>query len=189
MAKEIKYWVVRSSGIHNRGMFALEDIPKATRIIEYVGEKITKKESEKRCLEWEKKARKRGAGLVYIFDLDKHFDLDGNVPGNPAKYINHSCEENCEAIDEDGRIYIYSKRKIKKGDELSFDYGYELEHFMDHPCLCGSEKCVGYIVEKSKRTKLKKMLKGKKKAAATPKKEAASKTVSKKKKKKKKTKA
>lgn len=155
-------WELKQSGIHNKGMFAAQDIPKGTRIIEYVGEKITKKESLKRCLEWEEKARKKGAGLVYIFDLDKKYDLDGNIDENPAKYINHSCEENCEAVDEEGRIWIYSVKKISKGDELFFDYGYNLEHFMDHPCLCGSDNCVGYIVAKEYRKKLKKILKGKK---------------------------
>lgn len=163
MAK--KLWKLRKSKIHGNGMFAREDIPAETRIIEYVGEKISKKESLKRCLEWDEKARKSGEGLVYIFDLNKRYDLDGNVPGNPAKYINHSCDENCEAINEDNRIFIYSKKDIKKGDELYFDYGYALEHFLDHPCRCGSPKCVGYIVAKTSRKKLKTILKKQKEKA------------------------
>ena len=162
MAKSSKpYWEVRSSDIHNNGMFAQRDIPEDTAIIEYIGERISKKESNKRCLEWEEKARKKGDGLVYIFDLNKKWDLDGNVEDNPAKFINHSCDGNCEAVNDDNRIWIYSKRFIKKGQELSFDYGYDLEHFMDHPCLCGSEKCCGYIVAKEHRRKLKKLLKSK----------------------------
>lgn len=156
MAKDL--WKLKKSKIHGNGMFAREAIPAGTRIIEYIGEKITKKESLKRCLAWEEAARKSGAGLVYIFDLNKRYDLDGNVPNNPAKYINHSCDENCEAINERGRIFIYSTRDIEKGDELYFDYGYALEHFIDHPCRCGSKKCVGYIVSKSSRKQLKAIL-------------------------------
>lgn len=182
MAKSKKLWVVKSSGIHNKGMFAAHDIPAETRIIEYLGERISKEESEKRCLEWEEKARKKGAGLVYIFDLDEKTDLDGNIPDNPAKYINHSCDENCEAIDEDGRIFIYSMRDIEKGEELFFDYGYALDSFMDHPCRCGTDDCVGYIVSKDKRKKLKRILKDieKKKAEKAAKKKKAKKKKSKK---------
>lgn len=154
-------WKLRKSKIHGNGLFATADIPKGTQIIEYVGEKIRKKESLRRCLEWEEKARKSGEGLVYIFDLNKQWDLDGNNDHNPAKYINHSCDENCEAINEEGRIFIYSKKPIAKGEELYFDYGYSLEHFLDHPCRCGAEKCVGYIVAKSSRKKLKTILKKK----------------------------
>jgi len=164
MVKKGKLWELRGSSIHQLGMFARKDIPAGKKIIEYIGERIDKDESTRRCLEWEEKARKKGAGLVYVFDLNEEYDLDGNVDDNPAKYINHSCEENCEAINEEDRIFIYSKTDIAKGDELSFDYGYDLEHFLDHPCLCGSEKCVGYIVAKDSRRKLKQLLKKKKNA-------------------------
>lgn len=156
-----KLWELRGSSIHRQGMFARKKIAAGERIIEYFGEKITKKESEKRCLEWDEKARKSGEGLVYVFDLNKKYDLDGNIDDNPAKYINHSCDENCEAINEDDRIFIFAKRDIAKDEELSFDYGYGLEHFLDHPCLCGSEQCVGYIVARTSRAKLKKILKKK----------------------------
>ncbi|MGF1484429.1 MAG: SET domain-containing protein [Opitutales bacterium] len=150
---------LRESGIHNRGLFATADIPKGTRVIEYIGEKITKKESERRALEWEEQARESGEGLVYIFDLNKRYDLDGNVPDNIARFINHSCEENCEAINQRGKIYIYSRRDIAEGEELTFDYGYDLATFMEHPCKCGTERCIGYIVRRDLRGKLKRILK------------------------------
>jgi len=159
-------WELRPSSIHQQGMFARSDIKEGERIIEYIGEHISKDESTRRSLEWEKTARQKGAGLVYVFDLNETFDLDGNVENNPAKYINHSCDENCEAINEEDRIFIYAKRDIAKGEELSFDYGYELEHFVDHPCRCGSKNCVGYIVTRESRRKLKQLLK--KKKADTP---------------------
>ncbi|MEM9227153.1 MAG: SET domain-containing protein-lysine N-methyltransferase [Verrucomicrobiota bacterium] len=158
------YWELRNSSIHNQGMFAARTIPAGERVIQYVGEKISKKESTRRALEWEAQARKQGDGLVYIFDLNKRYDLDGNVPNNPAKYINHTCVPNCEAVNYDGEIWIVSLRKIKQGEELGFDYGYDLQHFLDHPCLCGSRNCVGYIVARDYWPKLKKLLKKKKQA-------------------------
>jgi len=157
-------WELRKSSIHNQGMFAAADIEAGTRIIQYVGEKITKKESTRRALEWEAAARKKGEGLVYIFDLNKRYDLDGNKPNNPAKFVNHSCDPNCEAVNYDGEIWIVALRDIKAGEELGFDYGYDIQHFMDHPCRCGSANCIGYIVAREFWPKLRKLLKNKKKA-------------------------
>ena len=152
---------LRNSGIHNNGLFAARDIRKGEYIIEYVGEKITKAESERRALEWDKHARTRGHGLVYIFELNKRYDIDGNVDDNPAKFINHSCEPNCEAINTRGRIWIVATRDIPQGEELGYDYGYDLEHFLDHHCLCGKNACVGYIVRADLRKRVKQLLKGK----------------------------
>ncbi len=161
---EPQLWELRESSIHNSGMFAAADIETGDRIIQYIGEKIPKKESTRRAIEWEEKARKKGEGLVYIFDLNKRYDLDGNVPNNPAKYVNHSCDPNCEAVNYDGEIWIVAMRDIKEGEELGFDYGYDIQHFMDHPCRCGSKNCVGYIVAQEFWPKLKKLLKKKKQA-------------------------
>ncbi|MCB1122531.1 MAG: SET domain-containing protein-lysine N-methyltransferase [Verrucomicrobiae bacterium] len=156
---ENKWVYVKDSGIHGRGVFAKRKIPKDTRIMEYIGERISKKESTRRGTEqMEKAAKDKSVGAVYIFDLNKKWDIDGNVPGNIARFANHSCEENCEAYNEEDRIFYYASRTIKKNEEILIDYGYALEHFMDHPCCCGAEKCVGYIVSKDDRKKLKKML-------------------------------
>ena len=154
---------VRESDIHGRGLYATTDIEEGTEIIQYVGEKITKKESTKRALEWEEEARKTGDGLVYIFELDDKYDIDGRLGDNPARYMNHSCDGNCEALNTGGEIWIVAIQDIKKGDELVYDYGYDMEHFMDHPCLCGSDNCIGYIVREDQRKKVKKLLKSKKK--------------------------
>lgn len=156
-------WELRGSAIHGHGLFATAAISEGTRIIEYIGEKITKAESTRRALAWEEAARKNGAGLVYIFDLNKRHDLDGNDPANTARYINHSCAPNCEAVNFRGRIWIVAIRDISPGEELSFDYGYDLEHFLDHPCKCGAKKCIGYIVRKDQHKNLKKILRGRKK--------------------------
>ncbi len=128
--------VYRSSGIHGFGGFARADIPSGTRIVEYVGEKITKAESLIRC----------EADNEYIFAFDDDYDLDGNVDWNPARFINHSCAPNCEAQREEDRIWICATRDVRAGDELTFNYGYDLEDYKEHPCRCGAENCVGYIV-------------------------------------------
>lgn len=130
-------WVqFRASTIHGMGCFATTRIAEGTRLIEYVGEKITKKESLRRC----------EADNHFIFDLDEKFDLDGNVDWNPAKFINHSCAPNCEAEQDDGRIWIFARRDIVIGEEISFNYGYGLENYEEHPCRCGANDCLGYIV-------------------------------------------
>lgn len=154
---------VASSPIHRRGLFATADIAAGTDIIQYVGEKIPKEESNRRALEWEEKARKTGSGLVYIFELDDEWDLDGRRGHNPARYMNHSCDGNCEAINYEGEIWIVARAEIQDGEELTYDYGYDMEHFLDHPCECGSDNCVGYIVREDQRKKVKKLLRGKKK--------------------------
>ncbi len=154
---------VRVSDIHGRGLYATKDIEEGTDIIQYVGEKITKKESTRRALEWEEKARETGDGLVYIFELDDKYDIDGRLGDNPARYMNNSCDGNCEAVNCEGEIWITAIKDIKKGDELVYDYGYDMEHFMDHPCRCGSDNCIGYIVREDQRKKVKKLLNSKKK--------------------------
>jgi hypothetical protein len=126
----------RRSAIHGTGGYARKDLTAGTRIIEYVGEKITKSEALVRC----------EANNEYIFTLDDEFDLDGNVPWNPARFINHSCAPNCEAEVEAGRIMIVALRDIPAGEELTFNYGYDLEDYREHPCRCGAEECLGFIV-------------------------------------------
>jgi SET domain-containing protein len=127
---------VKSSTIHGTGAFARQDITPGTRVIEYIGEKITKAESLCRC---EKNNQ-------YIFTLDDEFDLDGNVPWNPARFINHSCAPNCEAELDEGHVWIVALRDIKAGEELTYNYNYDLEDYRDHPCYCSVPGCVGYIV-------------------------------------------
>ena len=142
-----EYVVVRNSKIHNKGVFAKKDIPKGTRVIEYVGEKITKAEAQKRAEKQLEKSKNHTAdGGVYIFELNKKYDIDGKVSWNPAQFINHSCNPNAEAEIERGHIWIIAIKDIKKGDEISYNYGYDFDEYKDHPCKCGSKNCVGYIV-------------------------------------------
>ncbi|MEP6662137.1 MAG: SET domain-containing protein-lysine N-methyltransferase [Verrucomicrobiota bacterium] len=127
---------VRSSAIHGTGCFALRKIRKGKPVIEYVGEKISKAESLKRCEEQN----------VYIFALDDEFDLDGSVDWNPAKFINHSCAPNCEAEFFGDQIWIMALCDIKAGEEISFNYSYDLQDYREHPCRCRAAECVGYMV-------------------------------------------
>lgn len=160
-----KLTLIMESSIHNKGVYAREDIKKGTKIIEYIGDKLTKEESEKRADEQLAKAEKdpNHEGLVYIFELNDEFDIDGNVPENDAKYINHSCNPNCE-IENDGKhIWIVAKRDIAKGEELFYNYGYDTEDFEDHPCRCGAENCIGYIVAEEHWDEIRKKLGEKKK--------------------------
>lgn len=157
------YIIVKQSSIHNKGVFAKKFIPKDTRIIEYVGERITKKESDRRAilpLERAKNSAKYGA--VYLFELNKRYDIDGYVSYNTARFINHSCSPNAETDIIRGHIWIIALRDINKGEEISYNYGYDLEDYVDHPCKCGSDNCIGYILHqeywpKFKRIQAKKM--------------------------------
>lgn len=118
------------------GGFANANIVSGTLVLEYVGQRIDKAESNRRCEEDNR----------FIFMLDEEWDLDGDVPENPARFLNHSCSPNCEAQEVAGQIWIVALRDIRLGEELTFNYGYDLEVYRDHPCACGSPQCVGYIV-------------------------------------------
>ena len=124
------------SVIHGTGGFAKMDIAAGTRVIEYIGEKIAKAESLRRC----------ESANEYIFSFGDKADLDGNVPWNPARFLNHSCDPNCEAEPDDGRLWIVARRGIRAGEEITFNYGYDLEDYRKHPCHCGASDCAGYIV-------------------------------------------
>jgi len=133
---ETELVVFRSSFIHGIGGFARVDISAGTRVIEYVGEKITKQESLARC----------ERNNEYIFSLGEEQDLDGHVNWNPARFLNHSCDPNCEAQLIEGRIWVMAIRAVRAGEELTFNYGYDLEDYREHPCACGAPGCVGFMV-------------------------------------------
>lgn len=142
------FYIVRNSKIHGKGVFARKDIPKGTKIIEYLGNIVSSKEGEKIAEEQYNKSKKTGSGAVYIFELNKKQDIDGNVSWNPARFINHSCDPNCKYKIIDNHIWIISIKNIKKGEELNYNYGYDLNDYKEHPCLCGSSSCKGYIIGK-----------------------------------------
>src|SRR3989338_5018031 len=116
-----EYIEVRTSLIHGSGIYAKKDIPKETRIIEYIGEKISRLKSEL----FDENPEKG----IYLFELNKKYDLDGNVEYNTARFINHSCNPNCYVEIKKEEIWILSINEIKKGEELTYDYGFPLFNF------------------------------------------------------------
>jgi SET domain-containing protein len=128
---------VGKSQIHGTGVFAAQSIKKGMRILEYIGEKIAPAEATRRIAQ----------GNSYIFSLDAHHDIDGKTLKNTARYINHSCDPNCESDIMDGHIWILALRDIQAGEELSYDYGYGLEGYEQRPCRCGARNCCGYILD------------------------------------------
>lgn len=153
---------VRRSAIHGDGVFALEEIPAGTCVAEYRGEVISRDELERRS---EESSREIGQGErlpIYFFEVEDDCFIDATdcVEDNPARYINHACDENCEAIwnARERRMEIIALRDIAAGEELSFDYGFGLAGFFEHPCRCRSKNCCGYIVAKYLRPALMKKL-------------------------------
>ena len=153
--------VIKRSKIHTEGLFAKKDIPKGTKIIEYVGEKITVAEALDRNEEHNERAKTdKKAGAVYIFNLNSRYCIDGSFSWNTANLVNHSCDPNCIYKITRGHIWIIAKREIKKGEEVTMNYGFALvKSFKEHPCKCGAKNCVGYIVDKKYWPKLKRWLK------------------------------
>lgn len=141
-----EWYVVRNSQIHGRGLYARKAIPKDTWIVEYVGERVDKDESDRRANALLDEAKENDGARVYMFILNDEWDIDGNVSWNTARLMNHSCEPNVEAQTWDEQeIWFVALRDIKKGEELTFNYGFDLECWEDHPCRCGTASCVGYI--------------------------------------------
>lgn len=141
-----QYVKIKNSKIHGSGGFAKKNIKKGTKIIEYIGNVLTKADAEK-------VSDKDG---IYLFILNNKYDIDGNVSWNPAKNINHSCNPNCKTDVIKNKIWIIAKKDIKKGEELSYDYGFSLDTYKDYPCKCGAKNCIGYIVDREHWKKIKK---------------------------------
>jgi uncharacterized protein len=143
---------LRTSAIQGRGAFAARPIRKGTRIIEYTGERIDQEEANRR---YDDAAMKRHH--TFLFNIDDDLCVDGAAGGNDSRFFNHSCEPNVEAfIEEDAkgeeRIYLYAKRAVAAGEELTYDYAYErtedLEPFAFtlYICKCGKPACRGTIL-------------------------------------------
>ena len=137
----MKLYKIKNSKIDNKGLYASQSIKNRTKIVEYKGKIITKKQVEDN-------PKFDNGKAIYLFDLNKKYDLDGDFKFNIARLINHSCDPNCEVDIINGKIWISSIRKINKGEELTYDYGYEFDKddFRDHECRCGKKNCIGYII-------------------------------------------
>ena len=146
------------SGVHGYGLFARDFIPQGARIIEYVGERITKAEAERREAKRLARLEAGDDGCVYIFVLNKRHDIDGNLSWNLARRINHSCQPNCEAQNVRGHIWIVALRDIAPDEELNFDYGFSFSEWRKHPCGCGTKECAGYIINSAQRWRVRRAL-------------------------------
>lgn len=176
MAKTIveKLYTVSGSEIHGRGLYAANFIPRDTWIIQYLGEKVDKKESDRRANELLDTTRGTGGARVYVFILNAKWDIDGGVDWNDARLMNHSCDPNVEAqIWQKKEIWFVALRDIAPGEELLFNYGFDLEHWEEHPCRCGAERCVGYIADEDLWPELKQKISAGKTSAAPKKKTRA----------------
>ncbi|HET9390217.1 MAG TPA: SET domain-containing protein-lysine N-methyltransferase [Steroidobacteraceae bacterium] len=143
---------VRSSSVHGLGAFAVRRIEKGTRIIEYVGERVSHEEADRRY-----EYKDANDSHTFLFIVDEATVIDAGVHGNEARFLNHSCEPNCESVIEGGRVFIEALVPIASGTELTYDYQIQRED--DDPddvdevfaCRCGFPACRGTMLWPPKR--------------------------------------
>jgi SET domain-containing protein len=142
---------IAPSPIQGTGAFATERIPAGTRLIEYTGERLTPEQADARYPDDEVERHH-----TYLFAIDDDVVVDAAVDGNEARFINHSCDPNCDAVIDDKRIWIETIRDVEPGEELAYDYAYVLDERHTpaakkrFPCYCGSVKCRGTILAKKR---------------------------------------
>jgi uncharacterized protein len=142
---------IRASPIQGLGAFATEAIPAGSRLIEYIGERLTPEAADAR---YPDPAGERHH--TYLFAIDEDIVIDAAVGGNDARFINHSCDPNCDAVVEDGHIWIETIRDVSVGEELAYDYAFVLDERHSpaakrrYPCHCGSARCRGTILAKKR---------------------------------------
>jgi SET domain-containing protein len=142
---------IRSSPIHGLGAFATRRIPGGTRLIEYAGERLTPVAADERYPDFP------GAPThTFLFAIDDDVVIDAGVNGNDARWINHSCDPNCDAVIDDGRIWIETIRDVMPGEELAYDYGLILEQRhtpaakRQYACLCATKACRGTMLARKR---------------------------------------
>jgi uncharacterized protein len=143
---------VRDSRVHGKGAFALAPIAKGTRLIEYVGERVSHKEADRRY-----ESKDANDNHTFLFIVDARTVIDAGVDGNDARFFNHSCDPNCESVIENGRVYIEMIRAAQPGEELTYDY--QIQREADDPadideifaCRCGARQCRGTMLWPTKR--------------------------------------
>ena len=142
---------IRASRIQGLGAFATSRIPAGTRLIEYAGERLTPAMADERYPDLPGERHH-----TYLFAIDDDVVIDAAVDGNDARWINHSCDPNCDAVVDDGRIWIETIRDVAPGEELAYDYAYELEERHTprakkrFPCNCGARSCRGTLLTKKR---------------------------------------
>jgi len=150
--------VTRRSKIQGRGVFAARDLAEAERIVEYTGKRISADEVDAKAPDDAESQRHH----TFFFMVDDELVIDGSSGGNASRFINHSCDPNCEVVISRNRVYIHALRDIPAGEELSYDYWYTTDesYTLDdlrriYPCRCGSARCRGTLARPPKRARKK----------------------------------
>jgi len=145
----MKLYKNRKSNIHKQGLSAAADIKKDQKIIQYKGKKVS-------LFKVETDPKYDNEKEIYLFNLNKRYDLDGDFKFNTARLINHSCNPNCEVLEDNKQLWIFAMRDVKKNEELTYDYGFSFDKdYKQYVCKCGSKNCVGYIVREGSRWRIK----------------------------------
>jgi len=148
----MKLYKNKKSNIHRNGLSASTNIKKDQRIIQYKGKKVS-------LYKVETDQKYDNDKPIYLFTLNKRYDLDGDFKFNTARLINHSCNPNCEVMDYKKKLWVFAMRDIKKSEELTYDYGFSFDKdYKQYICKCGSKDCVGYIVREGSRWRIKKAI-------------------------------
>jgi SET domain-containing protein len=143
---------VRKSRVHGRGAFATRRIRRGSRVAEYTGPRISTEEADE-------KYDNNTDGRTYLFIIDKRTVIDATNEGGDARFINHSCDPNCDTELDGKRVFIYARRTIEPGEELSYDYQLQMDgtdpaEFAAHyACRCGAESCRGTMLLLPKKRK------------------------------------
>ena len=139
----MQYIEVRDSNVHGRGVYATQLIPKGARIIEYTGRRMS----------WDQVEENPDDPHTFLFGLENDDQvINAGIGGNESRWINHSCDPNCEAIEEESRIFIYALRDIEPGEELFYDYALEIDEprtqqtEREFKCYCRRAKCRGTLL-------------------------------------------
>jgi SET domain-containing protein len=171
-ARRLSAIEVRQSPLHGKGVFALRRIAKGARVIEYLGERVSHAEADRRY-----ETKDATDNHTFLFIVDRRTVIDAGVDGNEARFVNHGCEPNCESVVEDARVFIETVRPIEPGEELTYDY--QIQRDADDPpnvdevfaCRCGAAKCRGSMLwppRRKNRKKAKKAKKAKGKSKSAP---------------------
>src|SRR5947207_1021255 len=142
---------IRPSSMQGLGAFATHHILAGVRLIEYAGERLTPAEADARYPDVDGERHH-----TFLFAIDDEVVIDAAVGGNDARFINHSCDPNCDAVIDDGRIWIETIRAIEPDEELAYDYAYVLAERHSpaakrrYPCRCGAANCRGTILAKKR---------------------------------------
>ncbi len=148
---DVPPFAIRPSPIQGLGAFASRRIPAGTRLIEYTGERLTPAQADARYPDVPNERHH-----TYLFAIDNDVVIDAAVNGNDARWINHSCDPNCDAVIDEAHIWIWTIRDVEAGEELAYDYNHILEERHTpvakrrFPCHCGASRCRGTLLGKKR---------------------------------------